>query len=93
MTLIFLRRGFFRARHVSIFRLFGAVLVLSASFSGDSTHAINCQVFDCGDPFEDTACFMDWYEDGYFYGRSEGESSSLMCLLVSSLGIIVCRQR
>ncbi|MEX2316098.1 MAG: M4 family metallopeptidase [Pirellulales bacterium] len=35
--------------------------------------AVNRWIYDCGDPFGDTTCYLDVPQDGYFYGRSEGE--------------------
>jgi hypothetical protein len=46
----------------------GACLLLSLP-----ALAITRHIFDCGDPNGDTACYFDFFKDGYFYGRSEGE--------------------
>jgi thermolysin metallopeptidase-like protein len=35
--------------------------------------AITRQVYDCGDPFGDTTCYLDAANGGHIYGRSEGQ--------------------
>src|SRR5207244_4497313 len=49
---------------------FAAFLVAWCS----STYAINRKIYDCGDPFGDTVCYMDTFSSAYNYtfGRSEG---------------------
>ena len=61
------RRNLFAAAR--LFVLF-AVLWLA---SGNAAYAITREIYDCGDPNGDTACYLDFLDDGYFYGRSEGE--------------------
>src|SRR5262245_54012228 len=39
----------------------------------NSSFATRRWIYDCGDPFGDTACYLDFLQGGYFYGRSEGE--------------------
>lgn len=41
--------------------------------SAPAALAITRQVFDCGDPNGDTACYLNFLQNGHFYGRSEGE--------------------
>ncbi len=41
--------------------------------SAGSALALTRHIFDCGDPVGDTSCYMDFVQDGYFYGRSEGQ--------------------
>lgn len=41
--------------------------------SANSASAITRWIYDCGD-FDGTAvCYLDYHQDGYFYGRSEGQ--------------------
>lgn len=49
------------------------LIVLAMIASADSAFAITRQIFDCGDPNGDTTCYLDFLDEGYFFGRSEGE--------------------
>lgn len=48
-------------------------LALTWLAAASPAFAITRWVFDCGDPFGDTNCYMDYLDDDYFYGRSEGQ--------------------